>query len=107
MTKQFVTFCKRSDVAPGQREVFDLEYESVLLFNVDGEYYAIENRCTHQDVELADGDMIDDCILKCSSHGATYDIRTGEAKSTPAYTPVKTYAVRLQGDDVQVEVDLG
>ena len=106
MPEQFVTFCTYDEIPPGEREVFDLEYESIILFNVDGTIYALENRCSHQDVELADGEFVDTCELKCSAHGATFDIRTGEALSRPAYTPVKTYPVRIEGNNVQVKLDL-
>ena len=105
MPKQFVTFCRVDELANGQREVFDLDTMSILLFNIDDQYYAVENLCSHEEYELADGELADGCI-ECPKHGATFDIHTGEARSAPAYTPVKVFPTRVDGTDVQVELEL-
>lgn len=105
MPKQFVTFCSVDELTDGQREVFDLDTMSILLLNLDGQYYAIENLCSHDDYELDDGEITDGCI-ECDKHGATFDLKTGEARSAPAYTPIKVFPTRVTGTDVQVELDI-
>lgn len=97
----YVTFCSVQDISAGQREVFDLDQGSILIFNIDGTFYAIENRCTHEEVELQDGNL-EMCVLECPKHGATFDLRTGNALTPPAYVPLKIYPVRIVDGLVQV-----
>ena len=91
-----------SEFAPGTWRSVDLEGSSVAVFNLDGEYYAIEHVCTHDGGPVAEGHL-EGCIIECPRHGATFDVRTGAALTFPAVSPVTTYAVRVVGDDVQVE----
>jgi 3-phenylpropionate/trans-cinnamate dioxygenase ferredoxin subunit len=105
MASQYVTFCKTDEIKAGQREVFDLDSGSIILFNVEGTFYAVENICSHEEYELAEGEL-EGCVLECPKHGATFDIRSGEQLSTPAYTPINIYAVRVEGDEVQVLLEI-
>lgn len=105
MPKEFVTFCTLAELPEGKREVFDLEGLSIVLFHVKGRFYAIENLCSHEEYELADG-TLDDCTLECPKHGAHFDIRTGAVLSTPAYTPIKIFPVRVENEEVQVELEM-
>lgn len=106
MTLQFVTFCTVNELPSGSREVFDLETMSILLMNVDGIYYAIENMCSHEEYELHEGEL-DGCTLECPKHSATFDIRSGEALTAPAFSPIRIFPVKVDGNDVQVGLDLG
>jgi 3-phenylpropionate/trans-cinnamate dioxygenase ferredoxin subunit len=101
MASQYVTFCKTAQIKSGEREVFDLDGGSIILFNVDGTFYAVENLCSHEEYELAEGEL-NGCILGCPKHGATFDIRSGQHLSTPAYFPITIYPVRVENDEVQV-----
>lgn len=105
MAKQFVTFGTVDEFPAGSREVFDLDRLSIILFNVDGTFYAVENMCSHAEYEL-DGGQLDGCSLECPKHGAWFDIRSGEALSAPAYKAIKTFPVRVEADEVQVELDV-
>lgn len=105
MPRQFVTFCTTDELPPGEREVFDVGRTSILLFNIDGDYYAVENMCSHEEYELADG-ALDGCSLECSKHGAVFDVRTGAVLAPPAHKPIQIYTVRLQDNEVQVELDV-
>jgi 3-phenylpropionate/trans-cinnamate dioxygenase ferredoxin subunit len=105
MALEYVTFCTTDEIPPGSREVFDLEATSVLLMNVDGTYYAVENMCSHEEYDLYEGEL-DGCILECPQHGATFDIRSGEALTAPAYSPIRIFPVRVDGSFVQVGLDL-
>lgn len=75
----------------------------VAVFNVDGRYYAIEDRCTHDDGPLAEGELRD-ITIECPRHGAKFNLETGKP-TLPASQPVARYAVRVEGDAVQINVD--
>jgi 3-phenylpropionate/trans-cinnamate dioxygenase ferredoxin component len=105
MAQQWFDFCSVGDIPVGQREVFDTDIASIILFNVEGQFYAVENLCSHENYELAEGEL-EACILKCPKHGATFDIRTGQHLSAPAYFPITIYPSRIEGNAVQVLLNL-
>ena len=73
------------------------------LYNCDGELHAIEDRCTHDDGPLCEGDWDPvTCEIVCPRHGARFDARTGAALTLPAYIPVDTYPVRVRDDGIVV-----
>lgn len=90
-----------SEFPPGTRRSVDVEGAEVLVFNLDGEFYAIEDVCTHDYAPLADAKLEGDQII-CPRHGARFCIRTGAVMAPPAYEPVPTFPVRVQGGVVQV-----
>ena len=69
----------------------------------DGEVYAIGDECSHEDIELSDGDL-DGCEVECPAHGSCFDVRTGEPDSLPATRPVPTYQVHVDAGEVYVEI---
>ena len=77
--------------------------ESIVLANIDGDLYALENRCSHQDLPLSDGELDGD-RLECLYHGARFDVCTGKAVGLPAIKPVETYAVELRGQEIYVQI---
>jgi 3-phenylpropionate/trans-cinnamate dioxygenase ferredoxin subunit len=83
-------------------------YAGVLalgVYNLDGEYYAIEDRCSHDDGPLAEGDFdCDEGVAICPRHGANIDIRTGRALTLPAVEPVQTFPVRVENGMIKVRV---
>lgn len=66
----------------------------IAVFNVDGELYAIDDTCTHQDASLADG-WLEGCFIECPLHASTFDLRTGAATGPPARRPVRTHRVSV------------
>jgi 3-phenylpropionate/trans-cinnamate dioxygenase ferredoxin subunit len=95
------------ELPPGQVKIARSGELAIGVYNVDGEFYAIEDRCTHDDGPLAEGEFeCDDrrCVAICPRHGARFDIRTGEALTLPAYLPVATFPVRVDDGLVVVEV---
>ena len=75
------------------------------VYNLNGEYYAIEDRCSHDDGPLAEGDFdCDEGVAICPRHGANIDIRTGRALTLPAVDPVATFPVRVDNGMIKVEV---
>ncbi len=93
---------KRSDVPPGTAKRVDVDGVEVLLCNVDGELYAVEDVCTHDGGALDQG-VLENSTIECPRHGATFDVRTGAALTLPATEPLPTYRVRVEGDDVFIE----
>jgi 3-phenylpropionate/trans-cinnamate dioxygenase ferredoxin subunit len=75
----------------------------VLLCNVDGTIYAVEDVCTHDGGPLDQGEL-QGCRIMCPRHGALFDVTTGEALTLPAVIPLPTYPVTVDGDEVSVEV---
>ncbi len=88
-------------LSPGDFEVLETDDRLIAVFNVDGEFYAIEDICTHDGEELTGGPVVDDVII-CPRHGANFCIRTGEVLSPPAYEDVATFPVRIHEGMIQV-----
>ena len=97
----FVTVAKVGEIPEGGVKVVRLEDQSVAVFHVGGAYYALEDVCTHDGGPLAEG-TLDGDVIECPRHGARFDVRTGAVLCLPATTPVPTYEVRVEGDEIQV-----
>lgn len=93
----------RSEVAPGMTKRIVVDDIEMLLCNVGGTFYAIEDVCTHDGGALDQG-QLQGPIVECPRHLATFDVRTGEALTLPAVMPVGTFPVTVRGDDIFVEV---
>lgn len=99
----FVKVGKVSDVPSGTAKVYEVGDRAVAVCNVDGELYGIDDVCTHDEGSLDQGEL-EGFEIECPRHGARFDVRTGEVKALPAVLPVDTFSVRVQGDDIEVEV---
>ena len=99
----FVKAAKVSDVPPGHVKVVEVKDEDIAFCNVGGEIYAVANVCTHDDGPLGEGYLLGDEI-ECPRHGARFDVRTGAVRSLPAIVPIPTFEVKIEGDDVWVNV---
>lgn len=99
----FTKVAKVSDLPDGQARVFEVNDTRVLLCKVNGQVCAIADVCTHDGGPLGEGDLDRNEII-CPRHGARFDVCTGAVLSFPAITPVDSYAVRVDGDDVLVEL---
>jgi 3-phenylpropionate/trans-cinnamate dioxygenase ferredoxin subunit len=100
----WVTVAEEEDLPPGSFKCVDIDDVMVAVFNLDGEYHAIENVCSHEYAELTDGELEGSEIV-CPLHGARFNIRTGEALTPPAYEPVVKLSVRVDDGVVQVRDD--
>ncbi|HTV74608.1 MAG TPA: non-heme iron oxygenase ferredoxin subunit [Candidatus Acidoferrales bacterium] len=94
---------KRSEIPPGSTRRVVWSGDAVLLCNVDGEIYAIEDVCTHDGGALDQG-QLENCRIMCPRHGAYFDVKTGAALTPPAIMPVRTYQTRVTGDDIYIEM---
>ena len=97
-----VPVARISEIPAGTTKTITVDDAPVLLCNVDGSIYAIEDVCTHDGGELDQG-RLDGACIECPRHGARFDVRSGAALTLPAVLPVPTYAVRVEGDDIYVE----
>jgi 3-phenylpropionate/trans-cinnamate dioxygenase ferredoxin component len=88
--------CPLDELLPGGVKIVHAGPVSVGVFNVDGELYAIEDRCSHDDGPLAEGDWEpEEFVVICPRHGSRFDLRTGRPLTLPAFEPVATFPVRV------------
>ena len=100
---EFVTVAKTDDIPAGETRTCAVNGKELAVCNVSGTFYAIDDVCTHDGGPLGEGYLEGDQI-ECPRHGARFDVKTGKALTLPAVMPVNAYPVRIQGDDVQVEL---
>lgn len=93
-----------TEISPGEHRVVDVDGTAVAVFNLGGEFFAIEDVCTHDGGSLAGGDVDGEQVV-CPRHGARFCIRTGAALTAPAYEPTARLAVRMEAGEVQVRDD--
>ena len=101
-----IDVCPLSELPPGAARIVDWEDLEIGVFNCDGELLAIEDRCSHDDGPLAEGEFdAETCTVECPRHGSLFDLRTGKPKTLPAYVPVDTFPVLVEDDVIKVEVE--
>ena len=97
--------CAVDDVEPNAAIRVDIEGFRLAVVRIDDDFYVIGDRCTHQDISLAEGEVdSDDCTIECWKHGSTFDLRTGKPTVLPATKPTPTYDVIVKDGDVYVEL---
>jgi len=101
-----LTVCKLEELSEGEMRLVEADGRKIGVFHAaDGELYAIEDRCSHDDGPLAEGEFDSDaCTVECPRHGSLFDLRTGRPKTLPAYVPVDTFAARVEDGDVKLEI---
>ena len=100
-----VEVCPLEELPPGTMRLVPAGAITVGVYNCGGALYAIEDRCSHDDGPLCEGEWeVDECIAICPRHGARFDITTGAALTLPAFQPVDTFPVRVEDGWVRVEV---
>ena len=99
---RFVRIARTDEIRPGEKRIVDVDGILVVVVNLDGQFYALEDVCTHDGGPLGEGELEDGRIV-CPRHGARFDVRTGAALTLPAFEPVPTYQVRLADGDILVE----
>ena len=104
MSQPFVKIARRGELAPGKMKRVDLDGRRLLLANVDGTFYAADDTCTHEDASLSTGFLKGE-IIKCPLHGSRFNLCTGKVLDDPADQDLRTYPVKLDGDDILVCLD--
>ena len=93
----WVRVCATSELLPGEMRVHWLGDVPVLVLNFEGDPYAYEDRCSHEEFELSVGTFdADEGTIECVLHGAKFDVRDGRPLCAPAYAPVRTVSVRVE-----------
>jgi 3-phenylpropionate/trans-cinnamate dioxygenase ferredoxin subunit len=99
--------CPLAELPPGSMRLVTGGLVDVGVYNCGGRLHAIEDRCSHDDGPLCEGDWEpDECVVVCPRHGSRFDVASGRPLTLPAYLPVETYPVRVRDDGVVV-VELG
>lgn len=98
----FVAVAVTSDIPPGWVLRVAVDQRELALANVEGEFYALENACSHAAGPLGDNRLRGGCLVECPWHSSVFDVRTGEAVRGPARKPQQIYPVKIEGDTVYV-----
>jgi len=100
----WVDVCQENALEDGEHIVIDVDNTDVAIFNLGGQFYAIEDVCTHDGAEIASGALEGDEII-CPRHGARFCVKTGAVKSAPAYENIDCFPVRIEDGKIQVRDD--
>ena len=99
-----VKACNAAEMKPGEAIRLNLT-PAIAVFRLSDGFYATEDMCSHANASLAAGDVdLEECTVECPYHASQFDIRTGHVLSLPASKPVKTYPVKVVGEEVFVEI---
>lgn len=100
---RFVSAFKADTLIDGRMRRVDLEGEAIVVIRAGDTFYALQDRCTHEEFPLSDGWVDNGCVF-CPLHGASYDLESGAALTPPAYENVRTFPVRVQDNMVEIEI---
>ena len=101
-----IDICPLDELPPGARRLVEWEDLEIGVFNCGGELLAIEDRCSHDDGPLAEGEVDPaKCTVECPRHGSLFDLRSGKPLTLPAYEPVESFPVSVEDGVVRVEVE--
>jgi 3-phenylpropionate/trans-cinnamate dioxygenase ferredoxin subunit len=105
-SNELIEVCKLNDLAEGEMRIVEADGRKIGVFHcAGGELFAIEDRCSHDDGPLAEGGFdSSSCTVECPRHGSLFDLRTGKPRTLPAYRPVETFPVHLDGDQIKLEL---
>ncbi len=95
----FVKVAEVNDLPPGEMMVVQPGGEQILLVNVGGNVYACDDICSHAFASLSEGDLSGEEV-ECPLHGSAFNVTTGEALTPPAFDSIKTYQIRVEGEDI-------
>jgi 3-phenylpropionate/trans-cinnamate dioxygenase ferredoxin subunit len=101
---EWIDVAKVDELTPGNRKIIMTDVAEIAVFNLDGEFFAIEDVCTHDGGELASGVCDGDQII-CPRHGARFCIRNGKALTPPAYEDIETFPVRIKESMIQIGIE--
>lgn len=102
----FVPVAKLADLAGNRKLIAEVNDRYIVLVELDGEIYCLDDVCTHDGGPLGEGEIDGNCLV-CPRHGAKFDIRTGAAVCMPATEPTATHEVKVEGDQIFVRLHHG
>lgn len=99
----WIRVCATSELLPGETTVVWHGDMPILVVNYDGDYYALEDRCSHEDFEISSGPFDpDEATIECILHGSKFDVRNGRPLNPPAYAPITTFQTKIEDDAIWV-----
>ena len=109
-TSEKIDVCPAAELPDGAMKLIDAETSEgaakIGVFNCGGTLYAIEDRCSHDDGSLLEGEVdLATCTVECPRHGSVFELRTGTPVNLPAYVPVDTFPVIIEDDTIKLEVE--
>jgi 3-phenylpropionate/trans-cinnamate dioxygenase ferredoxin component len=103
---EIVDVCPMEELKPGEVRLVEWEDLEIGVFNCAGSVYAIEDRCSHDNGPLVEGDLNQEaCTIECPRHGSLFDLKTGNPMTLPAYVPVDTFPVIIEDETIKLEVE--
>jgi 3-phenylpropionate/trans-cinnamate dioxygenase ferredoxin component len=101
-----IDVCKLDELPPGAMRLFEHEDLEIAVVNCNGDVLAIEDRCSHDDGPLVEGELdTSRCAVECPRHGSVFDLRTGKPLNLPAYEPVEIFPVTVEDGVIRVDVE--
>jgi len=101
---EFTTVAKLEDVPENEPTAVESDGRKLVLIREDGEVHALEDRCSHEDYPLHNGEVVDGQI-ECALHGARFDLDSGDPKALPAVKPVQRFECRVEDDEIRVTLE--
>jgi 3-phenylpropionate/trans-cinnamate dioxygenase ferredoxin subunit len=103
---EVIEVCPLTELSPGEMRLVEHEDLEIGVFNCAGTVYAIEDRCSHDDGPLVEGELDQEsCTIECPRHGSLFDLKTGNPLTLPAYVPVDTFPVIIEDETIKLEID--
>ena len=103
MTSKFIAVASAAELGEGQQKLIRIEGRAIVVCKSDGQVFAIENRCTHDNEQLLGGN-IKKCTIVCPIHGARFSLKNGAPLGGPAFEPIATYPTRIIDGAIEVEL---
>jgi len=100
---EYTKVLKKGELPEGAARCVEVNGRRIAVFNAGGVFYALDDLCSHDEASLSGGRLTDGEV-ECPMHGSRFDLKTGKPKCLPAVKPVRTYPVRVTGEDVEIEV---
>ena len=101
-----IDICPIQELPPGAMRLVEWDDLEIAVVNCGGDVLAIEDRCSHDDGNLVEGELDEEtCTIECPRHGSVFDLRTGKPLNLPAYVPVDTFLVSVEDGLIKIEVD--
>lgn len=102
---ELVAVARVEDIPPGHAARTEINGRPIAIFNCDGEFYALDDTCSHAEASLSEGDLdVDFCAIECPLHGSQFDLRTGEPLTLPAVEPVAAHRVVVEDGVIRIEL---
>lgn len=101
---EFIKAAVVADILPDSMKTIRVAGKLIALAFVEGEYFAIDDTCSHEECSLGTEGFLDGTAVVCGCHGAQFDVTTGDVLSLPATVPVRSYKVKVEGKDILIEI---